>query len=197
MKRLPVSVSLIMFVAFSRRLSALSRPPSTAGRWRRQRFFLPPTNTASVSQSSTTTTTTTTRYTIEAPPIDSKLLQSTVYKNLDNWERYFQHRPVARHTADAFAQLRVELQHNNNTEYILDAGCGTGRSTAVLRKLYPQSIVIGIDRSVDRLSRTARELLLTEEANPDSEECWSSDSDDEFQDKKVHVQWVTDNGELE
>jgi tRNA G46 methylase TrmB len=37
---------------------------------------------------------------------------------------------------------------------ILDSGCGTGNSTLRLAELYPQHLVIGIDRSQARLSKS-------------------------------------------
>ena len=36
---------------------------------------------------------------------------------------------------------------------ILDSGCGTGASTSLLARLHPEALVIGVDRSADRLSR--------------------------------------------
>jgi len=38
---------------------------------------------------------------------------------------------------------------------VLDAGCGTGRSTAALARRFPQCKVLGVDRSASRLSRCA------------------------------------------
>jgi len=37
---------------------------------------------------------------------------------------------------------------------ILDSGCGTGKSTVRLAELYPQHLVIGVDRSQARLSKS-------------------------------------------
>jgi hypothetical protein len=178
--------------------------------------------------------TTATRYTIDTPPIDSKLLQATVYKNMKNLNRYLQSRPIANHTIDAFTQLQVELQkmqcptsstrtkdtptpvpnpHHQSTAplpilytdgYILDSGCGTGRSSLVLGHLFPNSIIIGIDRSLDRLSRTATDLLddaVEEDEEEDVESSWVTldKNNDEEQCRdgtttKVHVQRVKDNG---
>lgn len=38
---------------------------------------------------------------------------------------------------------------------VLDSGCGTGRSTKILaRDIYPHHLVIGVDRSFSRLTKT-------------------------------------------
>jgi len=41
---------------------------------------------------------------------------------------------------------------------ILDTGCGTGMSTVVLARRYPQSLVLGIDKSQARLGKHSEEL---------------------------------------
>ena len=50
------------------------------------------------------------------------------------------------------------IQHVIRTKFpqgiILDSGCGTGRSTKMLSETYPDSLVIGIDRSIARLTKT-------------------------------------------
>ncbi len=38
--------------------------------------------------------------------------------------------------------------------FILDSGCGTGKSTLALARLYPQHAVIGVDQSIARLGRS-------------------------------------------
>lgn len=75
-------------------------------------------------------------------------------------DRYLQHTwqaPIAEHSAEAFEQAQNWIaSHQNKTQYmgiILDSGCGVGQSTAWLAKQYPEHLVIGLDRSEDRLSR--------------------------------------------
>jgi len=41
---------------------------------------------------------------------------------------------------------------------ILDSGCGTGKSTQNLARLYPQHLVLGVDRSQARLARGENSL---------------------------------------
>lgn len=65
-------------------------------------------------------------------------------------------RPYAQHSIVAFdevAALRRERQPNFPSGLILDSGCGVGLSTRHLAHAFPEHLVIGIDRSADRLSR--------------------------------------------
>lgn len=141
--------------------------------------------------------TTTTRYTIDTPPIDHELLQSTVYKSLANFDRYLNARPVAAHTRQAFEQFQAELAKDDNgslattTPLILDSGCGTGRSSLVLGEKFPHCLVVGVDRSIDRLGRTARDLSseISDEQQQDEDE----PSNDEDTSNRRHVQRVRDN----
>ena len=142
-----------------------------------------------------------TRYTIDTPPIDPKLLRATVHRNMANFDRYLASRPIARHTADAFAQFQAALQTESDvstTGYILDSGCGTGRSSLVLGQMYPDKMIVGVDRSIDRLGRTASNLssLADEDVDGGNDD---GDGDDhiEFRNEDkggTHVQRVRDNG---
>ena len=81
-------------------------------------------------------------------------------------ETYLDKRPIAKHTAAAF-QTAAEFARSRNTPLIIDAGCGTGRSTLKLAERYPDRTVIGVDRSEARLSKSrdapANALLLRAE----------------------------------
>ena len=82
---------------------------------------------------------------------------------MDNIDRFCSGRPVAQHTRDAFEQFKAVLRtecgvDQGSVKFILDSGCGTGRSSLVLGRLFPDHVVVGVDRSIDRLGRTAREL---------------------------------------
>ena len=61
-------------------------------------------------------------------------------------------KPVAEHTRKAFAEAEA-FRAARPWPLILDAGCGVGISTRRLAEQYPDHVVIGIDRSADRLSR--------------------------------------------
>lgn len=61
-------------------------------------------------------------------------------------------RPPAPHSRTAFAALK-EVIDRTDRPLIVDSGCGTGRSTRLLAARYPEHLVIGIDKSLSRLSR--------------------------------------------
>jgi len=61
-------------------------------------------------------------------------------------------KPIARYNQKAFDQI-APLVEQHQGALLLDSGCGTGDSTRQLAELYPQALVIGVDRSADRLSR--------------------------------------------
>jgi len=62
--------------------------------------------------------------------------------------------PIRAHTANAFAALAGAI--DKRTRVVLDSGCGSGASTAGLAERHPECLVIGIDKSVHRLSRSPR-----------------------------------------
>ena len=65
-------------------------------------------------------------------------------------------RPYAQHSIAAFEQaerLRQARQPDYPAGLILDSGCGVGVSTRQLAQAFPTHLVMGIDRSADRLSR--------------------------------------------
>ncbi len=97
-----------------------------------------------------------TQYTIDAsvcPPTRPHLLHSTVSKACASLDKFLARKPIARHTQDAFDSI-LELIGSNPAPIVLDSGCGTGMSTELLGKLYPDHVVIGVDRSFSRLSKT-------------------------------------------
>jgi tRNA G46 methylase TrmB len=85
---------------------------------------------------------------------------------------YLQNRPVAAHTEQAIETLWQQISHDLGHDksgsgdvhnaimaafpsgIILDSGCGTGRSTRILGQTYPQHLVLGVDRSMSRLTKT-------------------------------------------
>ncbi|WP_043528374.1 tRNA (guanine(46)-N(7))-methyltransferase TrmB [Litchfieldella xinjiangensis] len=66
-------------------------------------------------------------------------------------------KPVAEHTRDAFERADAWLQAIR-APLILDSGCGVGLSTRSLARQFPGHAVIGIDRSVSRLTREHGEV---------------------------------------
>lgn len=61
-------------------------------------------------------------------------------------------KPFAAHTQAAFKQAQDFVEHQNKP-IILDSGCGTGMSTQHIATHYPDACVIGIDRSIHRISK--------------------------------------------
>jgi tRNA G46 methylase TrmB len=110
--------------------------------------------------STPTDTTDKTQYTIDetvCPPTRPHLLNGAVTKACASLDTFLERKPIARHTQQAFDSL-VELmgrpnQHPAVVPIVLDSGCGTGRSTELLGELYPDCVVIGVDRSFARLSK--------------------------------------------
>ncbi|RTQ98915.1 tRNA (guanine(46)-N(7))-methyltransferase TrmB [Halomonas nitroreducens] len=62
-------------------------------------------------------------------------------------------KPLAEHTRETFAAADAWRVERGDRPLILDAGCGVGLSTRQLAERHPESTVLGIDRSADRLSR--------------------------------------------
>ncbi|MDD5297319.1 MAG: SAM-dependent methyltransferase [Rhodocyclaceae bacterium] len=62
--------------------------------------------------------------------------------------------PIAPYNREAFeASLVAWRTWSSAAPLILDTGCGVGMSTVNLARLYPDHFVIGVDKSLDRLSR--------------------------------------------
>ncbi|RUO20366.1 SAM-dependent methyltransferase [Aliidiomarina iranensis] len=69
--------------------------------------------------------------------------------------KYWQGRflkPVAEHSAEAFAEVNRKLTDFNGP-LILDSCCGVGESTAEIAKRNPHALVVGVDKSAHRLSK--------------------------------------------
>lgn len=73
-------------------------------------------------------------------------LEEVVLRHQQNvWKQ-----PIREHNREEFERYLPELSTAN---FIIDAGCGTGQSSLWLAKRHPDKLVLGIDRSDDRLSR--------------------------------------------
>lgn len=82
--------------------------------------------------------------------------QSGIHDNLAqvvqrNQQNVFR-KPVAEHTQRAFDTAH-QLITRHNQPVILDSGCGTALSTRHIAQQYPDSLVIGVDRSEIRLGK--------------------------------------------
>jgi tRNA (guanine-N7-)-methyltransferase len=77
-------------------------------------------------------------------------LERYVQRHLDKpWSQPF-HVP----SAQAFRCLISEGALSEAKAFILDSGCGTGKSTRRLAELFPRHIVIGVDQSQVRLAKS-------------------------------------------
>lgn len=95
----------------------------------------------------------------EAPVGDSKAIVSNQQGIHDNLEaivqKHLSHdfkKPFNQHTLDAFADANKRVQAHKGP-IILDACCGVGQSTRILAKRNPDALVIGVDKSANRLTR--------------------------------------------
>ena len=61
-------------------------------------------------------------------------------------------RPPAPHTQEAFDRVQAQVVQRG-APIVLDSFCGTGMSTALLAQRFPDSIVIGVDKSAHRLGK--------------------------------------------
>lgn len=61
-------------------------------------------------------------------------------------------RPIATHSQGAFEAVRDAVEAQGRP-LIFDSFCGTGLSSALLAERYPDSLVIGIDKSAHRLAK--------------------------------------------
>ena len=87
-------------------------------------------------------------------------LEKTVLKYLSTEFK----RPFAEHTLGAYAVLKTQwlafsqtlnsgTDQTNSAALILDACCGTARSTVAIAKQHPNAFVVGIDQSSHRLDK--------------------------------------------
>ncbi|TRX52475.1 tRNA (guanine(46)-N(7))-methyltransferase TrmB [Thalassomonas sp. M1454] len=61
-------------------------------------------------------------------------------------------KPISTHTQQAFDQVN-ELVQGFNGPIILDSCCGVGQSTRIIAKQNPDALVIGVDKSDNRITR--------------------------------------------
>ncbi|WP_371187162.1 tRNA (guanosine(46)-N(7))-methyltransferase TrmB [Thalassotalea maritima] len=61
-------------------------------------------------------------------------------------------KPISAHTLEAFEQVDLLVKQHQGP-VILDACCGVGQSTRILAKRNPEALVIGVDKSDNRINR--------------------------------------------
>jgi len=62
-------------------------------------------------------------------------------------------RPIADFSLKTFKEILTWVDRFDGKEIVLDLGCGTGESSFNLAKIYPNRLVIGIDKSFSRIER--------------------------------------------
>ncbi|MDX1380116.1 MAG: hypothetical protein R3233_03300 [Xanthomonadales bacterium] len=72
--------------------------------------------------------------------------------------------PLHEPSVTAFAALQA-ARGERTTGFVLDSGCGTGASTTLLARRFPDHLVIGVDKSADRLRRGGHAGLPRREGN--------------------------------
>ena len=88
-------------------------------------------------------------------------LERTIRRHLDrHWLQ-----PLHRPSIDSYQRLKDESSFADGRSFILDSGCGTGKSTQQLAKQYPDHLVIGADRSQVRLARSGLQQNLWQRDN--------------------------------
>ena len=98
-----------------------------------------------------------TQYTIDdslCPPTRPHILKSAVTKACGSLDTYLSRKPIAPHTQQAFDTLVQMIPDIDTKELVLDSGCGTGRSTILMGEMYPDHVIIGVDRSFTRITKT-------------------------------------------
>ena len=109
-----------------------------------------------------------TEYTIDYPPTDRQVLTKIVEKHIKTRDKYDANKPIAAHTAKSYETLSNQLLENGANcprKMVLDSGCGTGRSSLLLGSLYPDHIVVGVDQSIARLSRSPYFVATSDSKN--------------------------------
>ena len=92
--------------------------------------------------------------------IETALKHCETYQTYADKSKCASHTLAAFQTATTFVNQFYENQPVNDRKFvILDSGCGAGMSTVCLAKLYPDIPIIGIDRSIARLSRNKKLII--------------------------------------
>ena len=80
-------------------------------------------------------------------------------KHIWNFKKWSTHHEIKQHTQEAYEEAKDFVNsfygplHSGPQLVILDSGCGVGLSSFNLGKQFPDTPVIGIDRSENRLTR--------------------------------------------
>jgi len=144
---------------------------------------------------------TSTQYTIDdniCQPTKTETLEKAVHKACRSLDVYMEKKPVAAHTRRAFEVLVEMVGEEVSIDYegiVLDSGCGTGRSTKLLaNNMHPRHLVIGVDRSLARLTKTKDNRKAEGDSDSDSEN--TKDDSASSSDRETYCHRVSKNGYL-
>lgn len=73
--------------------------------------------------------------------------------------------PLHRPSVDSYQRLKDKGALDAGQPFILDSGCGTGKSTQQLASRHPDYLVIGVDRSRVRLAKSGMQQNLWQREN--------------------------------
>ncbi len=95
--------------------------------------------------------------------------QSGIHPGLNKvLERHFEHRwrgDLHPPSVEAFERLQSIVECGPSRDLIFDSGCGNGQSTRQIARLWPGSLVIGVDKSSARLAALGDGALPYVEGN--------------------------------
>ena len=81
-------------------------------------------------------------------------LDEVVLKHLKHQFR----KPYQQHTLDAFKKIEKWVEQQGKP-IIFDSCCGVGESTSHIAKAHPEAIILGMDKSADRLGKHGFDML--------------------------------------
>lgn len=88
-------------------------------------------------------------------------LEKTLQRHLHRpWSQ-----PLHRPSVESYQRLKDKGAFVLEQPFILDSGCGTGKSTQLLARRYPDQLVIGVDRSQVRLAKSGMQQSLFQSGN--------------------------------
>lgn len=88
-------------------------------------------------------------YRIEERVLDPEVAQIAT-RHFEHAHEYDANKAIASHTRKSFDELYKWI---DGREIVMDAGCGTGRSTRAVASSRPDCVVVGVDRSTNRLDK--------------------------------------------
>lgn len=84
---------------------------------------------------------------------DQDGINKNLLKTLTRYDQDEYMRPIADFSLRAFIEIMDKVESFGSKEIVLDICCGTGESSFYHAKTYPNNLVIGVDKSISRLTR--------------------------------------------